>query len=57
MTPEEQLQRQIGINLRLRRKLEQCRKDVVEECVKFCEEHDAHHYARVLRGMIKIEEK
>lgn len=57
MTLEDQLARQIGINIKLRRQLEHCRKDVVEQCVKFCEEHDAHHYARVLRGMIKMEEK
>lgn len=52
MTLDEQLQRQIGINVKLRRQLEQCRKDVVEECAKFCEERDGHRYANGLRGMI-----
>lgn len=31
------LQRQININLQLRRQLEACRKDTVEYCAKFCE--------------------
>ncbi len=35
----DQLQRQININIQLRRQLEQCRKDTVEYCAKFCEEH------------------
>ena len=39
MSSEQQLQRQIGINLQLRRKLEAARRDVVEECAKFCGEH------------------
>jgi hypothetical protein len=33
------LQRQININIQLRRQLEACRRDVVEECAKFCEDH------------------
>ena len=37
MSTEQELQRQIGINLQLRRKLETVRRDVVEECAKFCE--------------------
>ena len=39
MTAEEKLQRQININIQLRRQLENCRKDVVEYCAKFCEDH------------------
>lgn len=39
MSIEQELQRQIGINLQLRRKLESVRRDVVEECSKFCEEN------------------
>lgn len=39
MSTEEALQRQIGINLQLRRKLEDARRDAVEECAKFCEEN------------------
>ena len=35
----DQLQRQININIQLRRQLENCRKDVVEYCAKFCEDH------------------
>lgn len=41
MLIEDQLQRQININIQLRRQLETARRDVVEECAKFCEEHDA----------------
>lgn len=66
MSNEEELQRQIGINLQLRRKLEGVRRDVVEECAKFCETHMAFHdttvpvnhsatgaaYAKGLRGLI-----
>lgn len=39
MTTEEQLQRQIGINLQLRKRLETARRDAVEYCAKWCEEH------------------
>ncbi len=39
MSIEDQLQRQTNINIQLRRQLEQCRKDTVEYCAKFCEEH------------------
>ena len=41
MSIEDQLQRQININLQLRRQLETARKDAVEYCAKFCEDHDA----------------
>jgi hypothetical protein len=40
MKNEDELQRQININIQLRRQLEQCRKDVVEYCAKFCEDHE-----------------
>ena len=40
MNIEDKLQRQININLQLRRQLEACRRDVVEECAKFCEDHE-----------------
>lgn len=43
MTVEEQLQRQININLQLRRQLETCRRDVVEVCAKFCEDRDVNY--------------
>lgn len=39
MTLEEQLQRQTNINLQLRKRLETCRRDTVEYCAKFCEDH------------------
>lgn len=39
MTTEDRLDRMTAINRQLRRQLEQCRKDVVEECAKFCETH------------------
>ena len=55
MSTEEELQRQIGINLQLRRKLEAVRRDVVEECAKFCEEnwlYPGDAYAKGLREMI-----
>ena len=35
----DELQRQININLQLRRQLETARRDAVEYCAKFCEEH------------------
>lgn len=41
MSIEDQLQRQTNINIQLRRQLEKCRKDTVEYCAKFCEEHEA----------------
>ena len=40
MSIEDQLQRQTNINIQLRRQLEKCRKDTVEYCAKFCEEHE-----------------
>ena len=40
MTIEEQLQRQIGINLQLRKQLEAARRDAVEYCAKFCEDNE-----------------
>jgi hypothetical protein len=43
VTVEEQLQRQININLQLRRQLEECRRDVVEVCAKFCEDRDVNY--------------
>lgn len=39
MSIEDQLQRQTNINIQLRRQLEKCRKDTVEYCAKFCEDH------------------
>lgn len=39
MTVEEKLQRQIAINLQLRRQLETARRDAVEYCAKFCEDN------------------
>lgn len=51
MTMEEKLQRQININLQLRKQLETARKDTVEYCAKFCEDHEvcSHHGERVIR--------
>lgn len=40
MTLQEQLDRQRAINIDLRRKLEKCRRDTVEYCAKFCEDHE-----------------
>lgn len=40
MSTQDELQRQININLQLRRQLEECRRDVVEKCAKFCEDRD-----------------
>jgi len=37
---EDQLQRQININLQLRRQLETARRDTVEYCAKWCEDHE-----------------
>ena len=39
MNIEDQLQRQININMQLRRQLETARRDAVEYCAKFCEDH------------------
>ena len=36
----DQLQRQININIQLRRQLETARRDVVEYCAKFCEDNE-----------------
>jgi transposase len=36
----DELQRQININIQLRRQLEKCRKDTVEYCAKWCEGHE-----------------
>jgi hypothetical protein len=36
---EDSLQRQIAINLQLRRQLETARRDAVEYCAKWCEDH------------------
>ena len=35
----DELHRQININRKLRRDLERARRDAVEYCAKFCEEH------------------
>ena len=43
MSLEDQLQRQTNINLQLRRQLEACRRNTVEYCAKFCEEHEAEY--------------
>lgn len=45
MSIEDQLQRQTNINIQLRRQLEKCRKDTVEYCAKFCEEHVEQDWA------------
>lgn len=52
MSIEDQLQRQTNINIQLRRQLEQCRKDVVEYCAQFCEDHGGTVFAKGLRGII-----
>ncbi len=39
MTTEDKLARMTSINQQLRRQLEQCRREVVEECAKMCETH------------------
>ena len=49
------LQRQININIQLRRQLEQCRKDVVEYCAKFCEDH-AMRYSEKLDKLVLVEQ-
>ena len=41
MNIEDQLQRQININMQLRRQLETARRDAVEYCAKYCEDHEA----------------
>lgn len=40
MSAESELARMREINLDLRRKLEKCRRDTVEYCAKFCEDHE-----------------
>jgi hypothetical protein len=40
MNIEDQLQRQININTQLRRQLETARRDAVEYCAKWCEDHE-----------------
>jgi hypothetical protein len=47
MNIEDQLQRQININMQLRRQLETARRDAVEYCAKFCEDHAMHYSAKV----------
>jgi hypothetical protein len=47
MIVEDEITRQTNINLQLRRQLEECRRDVVEVCAKFCEDRDAGHNPRV----------
>jgi len=39
-TSDERLQRQININIQLRRRLENARREAVEYCAKFCEDHE-----------------
>jgi hypothetical protein len=39
----DELDRQKAINLELRRKLEKVRRETVEYCAKFCEDHALHH--------------
>ena len=36
----DELHRQININRKLRRDLERARRDAVEYCAKFCEDHE-----------------
>jgi hypothetical protein len=43
MTTDDKLARMTAINQTLRRQLEQCRKETVEACAKFCEEHSVAH--------------
>ena len=43
MTLQEELDRQRAINVELRRKLEKSRRDTVEYCAKFCEDHDVEY--------------
>jgi Leu/Phe-tRNA-protein transferase len=55
LSVEDQLQRQININMQLRRQLETARRDVIEYCAKFCEDldvDDGKWYAGKLRGII-----
>jgi len=55
LSVEDQLQRQININMQLRRQLEKSRKDTVEYCAKYCEDldvDDGKWYAGKLRGII-----
>lgn len=39
-TSNQRLQRQININIQLRRQLENARREAVEYCAKFCEDHE-----------------
>ena len=52
MSIEDQLQRQTNINIQLRRQLEACRKDTVEYCAKYCEDHGGNMFAEGLREII-----
>jgi len=55
LSVEDQLQRQININMQLRRQLEKSRKNTVEYCAKYCEDldvDDGKWYAGKLRGII-----
>ena len=40
MALEDDIERQRNINLQLRRQLEACRREVIEKCAKFCEDHE-----------------
>jgi hypothetical protein len=46
MSIQDELTRQTNINLQLRRQLEACRREVVEKCAKFCEDHAAGYHPR-----------
>lgn len=55
----DELQRQININLQLRRQLEKSRRDTVEYCAKYCEDMNpmsilpfGKWYAKRLREII-----
>ena len=51
----DELQRQININIQLRRQLETARRDAVEYCAKFCEEH-ALRYSKKLDKLVLVEQ-
>ncbi len=51
----DELQRQININLQLRRQLETARRDAVEYCAKFCDDH-ALRYSKKLDKLILVEQ-
>jgi hypothetical protein len=55
MNIEDQLQRQININMQLRRQLETARRDAVEYCAKYCEEH-AMRYNEKLDKLVIAEQ-